>query len=38
VSVVAPGRQQQDFVVDVTAGAVKDRDHIEARLSSGGDE
>ena len=38
VSVVAPGHQRQDFVVDVTAGAVKERDHIAVTLSPGGDE
>ncbi len=38
VSVVAPGHQRQDFLVEVTAGAVKDRDHIAVTLSPGGDE
>jgi len=38
VSVVAPGHQRQDFVVEVTAGAVKERDHIAVTLSPGGDE
>lgn len=36
VSVVAPGHEQQDFVVEVTAGAVKERDHIAVDLSPGG--
>jgi hypothetical protein len=38
VSVVAPGHQRQDILVDVTPGAEKERDHIEVSLSPGGDE
>jgi len=38
VSVVAPGHQRQDILVEVTPGAAKDRDHIQVSLSPGGDE
>jgi serine/threonine-protein kinase len=38
VSIVAPGHQQQDIVVEVTPGAEKERDRIEVDLSPGGDE
>jgi hypothetical protein len=38
VSVVAPGHQRQDVLVDVTPGAAKDRDHIAVTLSPGGEE
>jgi eukaryotic-like serine/threonine-protein kinase len=38
VSVVASGYQQQDFLVEVTPGAVEARERIEVTLSSGGEE
>lgn len=38
VSIVAPGHQRQDIVVEVTPGAEKERDRIEVDLSPGGDE
>jgi serine/threonine protein kinase len=38
ISIVAPGHQQQDIVVEVTPGAEKERDRIEVDLSPGGDE
>ncbi|HKH43709.1 MAG TPA: serine/threonine-protein kinase [Thermoanaerobaculia bacterium] len=38
VSVVAPGHQRQDILVEVTPGAAKDRDHIQVSLSPGGEE
>jgi serine/threonine protein kinase len=38
VSIVAPGHQQQDIVVEVTPGAEKERDRIEVDLSPGGGE
>lgn len=37
VSVVAPGHQRQDILVEVSPGADKDRDRIEVALSPGGD-
>jgi hypothetical protein len=38
ISLTAPGRARQDFVVDVTPGAEKDKDRIEVSLPSGGSE
>lgn len=38
VSVVAPGHQRQDILVEVTPGAERDRDHIAVTLSPGGNE
>jgi serine/threonine protein kinase len=38
VSVVASGYQQQDFMVEVTPGAEKERERLDVTLSSGGDE
>lgn len=38
VSVTAPGFRRQDFLVDVTGGAEKEKERIEVRLMPGGDE
>ena len=38
VSVVAPGHQRQDILVEVTPGAEKERDRIDVTLSPGGEE
>jgi serine/threonine protein kinase len=38
VSVIAPGRERQDILVEVTPGATKERDHIAVTLSPGGHE
>ncbi|HSK76251.1 MAG TPA: serine/threonine-protein kinase [Thermoanaerobaculia bacterium] len=38
VSVTAPGFRRQDFLVDVTGGAEKEKERIEVRLAPGGDE
>jgi len=36
VSIMAPGRQRQDVLVEVSPGAERDRDHIEVDLLPGG--
>ena len=38
ISVVAPGFQRKDVLVEVTAGAEKERERIELVLSPGGNE
>jgi serine/threonine protein kinase len=38
VSVAAPGFRRQDFLVDVTGGAEKEKERIEVRLMPGGEE
>jgi hypothetical protein len=38
VSVVAPGHQRQDILVEVTPGAEQERDRIDVTLSPGGEE
>ena len=38
VSVSAPGFRRQDYLVDVTGGAEKEKQRIDVRLAPGGDE
>jgi serine/threonine-protein kinase len=38
IGVTAPGRARQDFLVEVSEGAEKDKDRIEVELQSGGSE
>jgi serine/threonine-protein kinase len=38
VSITAPGFRRQDYLVDVTGGAEKEKQRIDVRLAPGGDE